>query len=630
MDNEEVETAYRLVVEGEERVKLIKEMIRRRVGVSEVEFFFNKQRQHCRWETLKHKRSEKQILASMKLKLSDAVTDLKTCKFKKINIKKEFLKVKNKAKARRELRELEKKSRILRGDLKEKNEQKVKHLVRKFKPDCNKLPSIISKYSRATIFKSVRDDCEAEKEEKPVLQKPLIYGDINIDEDETAALLLDPKFAVFNSLSEEEFEVEIESCLTKMKWNKMSRSGNCEDEKEREDMELEEAESREVYDSVDKTFNMRKQRVTDLKHNAYVIFPKPQPLEYEALLEIRRQKLAEVFKKYVTENCDEKGRQLSNLTRQQARGLKKLKKRVTEGELIVAGTDKSGKLCVMPKEMYMEAGEVHTSKDRVVSEKLVHETQKKLNGHVSMWIKCLQMGENWDHRDRLRETQINHSDLVAPMYLQVKDHKKYSGSGPPPTRPVCGAVNGMDVHLSNILSPIIEAVADEQKDKKEVISTDDSLSRIDTFNRNQISAMQCQDLFVPEEGQVEGEKYVFNDVLDEILGDDRPTGEKDSQEYSTDEEEFAEEEDLDDVYNDKERQTQELVVCGADVKSLFPSLRTKEAAALCYEAILETEIDFEGIDYQEIAIFIALNLIDFKRGGNRDKQNLTGERRFFS
>ena len=68
-----------------------------------------------------------------------------------------------------------------------------------------------------------------------------MFGDVRIDEDEAAALQLDPKFAVFNTLSEE-FVVETESCLTKMKWNKMSRSANCEDDKEREEMELEDAE----------------------------------------------------------------------------------------------------------------------------------------------------------------------------------------------------------------------------------------------------------------------------------------------------------------------------------------------------------------------------------------------------
>ena len=56
-------------------------------------------------------------------------------------------------------------------------------------------------------------------------------------------------------------------------------------------------------------------------------------MEYEALLETRRQTQAKVFKEYRKENCDEKGRQKSNLTKQQMAGLKKLKKRVADGEM---------------------------------------------------------------------------------------------------------------------------------------------------------------------------------------------------------------------------------------------------------------------------------------------------------
>ena len=75
-------------------------------------------------------------------------------------------------------------------------------------------------------------------------------------------------------------------------------------------------ESREVYNPVNRTFNMRKRRVTDLDQNTYVIFPAPQSVEYEAMLEIRRQTQAKVFLEYVKENCDRKGRQKSNLTKQ--------------------------------------------------------------------------------------------------------------------------------------------------------------------------------------------------------------------------------------------------------------------------------------------------------------------------
>ena len=65
---------------------------------------------------------------------------------------------------------------------------------------------------------------------------------------------------------------------------------NCEDEKEREEMELTDAMSREVFKPVEKVFNMQKRRVTDLAHNAYIILPPAQTIEYESLFELRRQK----------------------------------------------------------------------------------------------------------------------------------------------------------------------------------------------------------------------------------------------------------------------------------------------------------------------------------------------------
>ena len=45
-------------------------------------------------------------------------------------------------------------------------------------------------------------------------------------------------------------------------------------------------------------------------------------------------------------------------------------------------------------------------------------------------------------------------------------------------------------------------------------------------------------------------------------------------------------------------------VAQTDVIAIYPNLKTTEAAQLCYEAILETDIDFDGVDYQEIAIYI--------------------------
>ncbi len=70
----------------------------------------------------------------------------------------------------------------------------------------------------------------------------------------------------------------------------MSTVNNCEDEKAQEEMELADTMSREVFEPVEKVFNMQKRRVTDLAHKAYIILPPAQTIEYESLLELRRQK----------------------------------------------------------------------------------------------------------------------------------------------------------------------------------------------------------------------------------------------------------------------------------------------------------------------------------------------------
>ena len=73
------------------------------------------------------------------------------------------------------------------------------------------------------------------------------------------------------------------------------------------------------------------------------------------------------------------------------------------------------------------------------------EIQRESNGHVAMWIKILGMGEAWGHEGRIRESLIQHSCVVPPMKLLVKDHKPLGADGLPPTRPVVGASRGMNV-----------------------------------------------------------------------------------------------------------------------------------------------------------------------------------------
>ena len=54
----------------------------------------------------------------------------------------------------------------------------------------------------------------------------------------------------------------------------------------------------------------------------------------------------------------------------------------------------------------------------------------------------------------------------------------------------------------------------------------------------------------------------------------------------------------------------ELVLVGADVVSLYPSMTDIEVANLCYEAIMASKIKFSNINYRNTYIAINLNKTD--------------------
>jgi hypothetical protein len=107
----------------------------------------------------------------------------------------------------------------------------------------------------------------------------------------------------------------------------------------------------------------RKERERIGKHNTNVTLPGPMTPAQEQEVECRRVECTRVFDEFMGEFTDKKGVQESSLTPQEARGLKKLQKKVQEGSLVVVKTDKSGRFAIMSMEEYERAGKVHTEKD---------------------------------------------------------------------------------------------------------------------------------------------------------------------------------------------------------------------------------------------------------------------------
>ena len=127
MEVEEVRAVFMSVVEAEERVKMMKAMLRSGVGFPEVEHFFRKQSQHCRVERHKQKRNDFQINFSMIFKFKDAVAHLESLKKIKSRTRTRILEEEG-SRAKAIIRGIDAQCRGHRTLLKVKNERKLKHL----------------------------------------------------------------------------------------------------------------------------------------------------------------------------------------------------------------------------------------------------------------------------------------------------------------------------------------------------------------------------------------------------------------------------------------------------------------------------------------------------------------------
>ena len=496
----------------EERGRLLGILIARGVGLKEEEEFVRHEegKLKCQKTNLK-KRKE-----IVKLLMIEKIRDNKKLEKKTRKLRNRSLGVIEGSMGRnsRKCRDLRSQVRVncqaLRSKVRQKNNKKLMFLIKKYGVKNETIEELAKvdrlKYGGAKIF---AEEYEHEKNEEyvPCLVRLDDEEEIKISDEEKDLLSLGPKFNVRNKLCEEMFLCEVEECVIKLRWEMMSEGGDAEkpedeaykniellftDEENQkinaeieEEKQIEDAKSRLVFDPENLSMNLSKRRTTDLKGNARVIFPKrSKNFETEAKIEtFRVQALAE-FRKFLKEKCKKGGKQPSNLSKKQERGLKSLTERVKNGEIVVVPTDKSGKFAIMSRRAYEESGNKHVKDDLIVGWDELKEAQTRLNGHVAMMVKIFKIGKNWEHQDRIRETMMGESLSVCPVSLLYKDHKGWkNGSGTiPPTRSVAGGHVGMNMHLSEIISDILEPIVETLTDGDEVISTEDLVANIEDTN----------------------------------------------------------------------------------------------------------------------------------------------------
>ena len=284
-------------IRGEARSRLLEDLVRKRLGLRSVEEFIIKERktfQEVKGEKFvsKNRKYEEERNIVVKLMRRKLRENLKTC----IRLRKERFKAEvalKKCYGERSrtcmmvMKDAKKNGDILRRELKEKNDKKIKWLSEKYEVKYVEYDELTEdergKYGRAEVF-NMRTKLNGDELRAP----EVVCGEnevIELSEEESMVLALGPKFCVRkNKLCEEEFEVELEECIAKIKWDKMSedieekKNEDADraimailDEEQKDEVdehfEMRNALMRTVYNAEEGTWNYGKKRVTDLKGN---------------------------------------------------------------------------------------------------------------------------------------------------------------------------------------------------------------------------------------------------------------------------------------------------------------------------------------------------------------------------
>ena len=228
-------------------------------------------------------------------------------------------------------------------DLRKKRRERVKWIAEKY-------------YSPETITDMYKDVHVGDQQlDERFNVQPECYGNTSISKQEIEILKIHPKYTVFDKICKIDCEAEIEKSMTKIRWQKEKEKQETKDKTKVTD--------RTSYNVEKKEFNFNEARSTDLPFNTETYMPKPLETTDEIKLQCLKNELIKITDEYAENNRNS----LSNLSKEQKAGLKSLKKRQKNKEIVVFQTDKSGKMIVDSPENYIEGAKAHFQNDDVVT-----------------------------------------------------------------------------------------------------------------------------------------------------------------------------------------------------------------------------------------------------------------------
>ena len=342
---------------SEARLKMITVLKEKNLGFNEIQQFGLGLRYSFKSEKMQdnsNKPLQRVIQLAMEVKKRDEIHHIKELKRDREDKKKWLAKIHHPKTKKYKLviqylrQEAEKAKRIHN----EKYWKKIKHLEEKYKMEREEkiVPPGMEELSQLTVF----SENSYENIEKDTVEVPII-GDTEITPEEKCILRKNPKFALPDRLLEDTMREDMEKAYSLMrmelkdeetenkeigqeetKEEKTSgvRTGEQEEEKEQA-MREEEARTRQIFCPIDKIYDERNRRVTDLVECNRVTLPKPISIEREAQIEMRRTLHEKIYQEFRRERCNDRGEQESNLTEEEEKGLKSLQRRIQKEDLII-------------------------------------------------------------------------------------------------------------------------------------------------------------------------------------------------------------------------------------------------------------------------------------------------------
>ena len=402
----------------------------RRLGLStnDVSSFVDKQLVHkkvLKSTDFKVKRT------AMMSKIVDASAYAKRLRQEKNTLRKRlFMKYRNnKSKGKQIMDNLVQKYRSMKSKEYSKAEKKIKFYGEKnhLNKSLKAVPPETSEFlSGVNLFSS-----EHPLEPAEPLGPFICHESIKLSNDELMILSRGPKFMIREDLSLEDHKVDVEKMVVKKKFDRcfedmeddsptnptnsaavqlppkqladqvfgaknvgdeVKLSKNDKNDKLENDWE--ENCGSMPYNFRSKTLDLGNLRATSYKYNKDICLPSNESPQFESAHEFRRNELIRVFNRVANDPKFKDSGSESNLSPAELRGLKSLKKRIKEGSLIVADTDKSKRFACLTREQYVQSGLSHTANDIEITQGQVKRIQTVVNDHTWWLQNILSCGKN--------------------------------------------------------------------------------------------------------------------------------------------------------------------------------------------------------------------------------------------